>query len=299
MRAWLYVGSCFALAAGAAMADVPADPRPACAPYSAASDPFEPTGDTDRRLAELATREGLADSLSETQVYGLGALYRLGRAHPAALVDQDLAKARRYLEQASLDGQVEALASLAELELTAGQPMQAMMWAQLFVKAMRVRDKGRGLGYPAHILKRILAELPPGTREQQERALTAFMQVQGEKFRARLAQPKAPASDCRDSSKDWPVTLVTDRALLVRPKGRPALPLQSATSGFAMFHVLVAPDGTIASVRVVESVPSARMAQDLDALLREMHFNPVDAAAPPREVFVPLSLDAGEARLAD
>lgn len=301
MRARPFVALCLALAAGAAMADLPGDPRPACAPYSAASDPFEPTGDPALRLAELARREGDVAALTGTELYGLGALYRLGREHPAGLVGQDLAKARRYLELASWSGQIEALASLAELELAAGHPGEAMMWAQVYVKAMRVRDKGRGLGYPAHLLKRILLQLPPSSKVEQERLLGEFMRAQGEKFRAHQAQAKdaQDAADCRRVDEDWPTRLVTDRAALVRPKGRPARRLEAATSGFAFFHLLVDPSGGIASVRVIESVPTARMAQDLDALLREMHFNPVDASAPGRQVLVPLSLDRGEVRLRD
>jgi hypothetical protein len=289
---------CLLLITTRALAEEPPAALPACEPYSAAADLFNPKGDTALRLASLAKMEAAPDTLDESALYGLGALYRQGREHPAALVDQDLDKARRYLEDASLDGQIEALGSLAELELADGQPMQAMMWAQLFVKAMRVRDRGQGLGYPAYLLRRVLAELPPGSREEQERRLAAFMPAQAEKFTARQARAKA-APDCRTVDEDWPISLATDRARLTRPKGRPALALESASSGFTMFSLSVHPDGSIADVRVIESVPTARMAAQLDPLLREMHFNPVDASAPPRQVWVPLSLNRGEARLLD
>lgn len=291
----------WAAAASPAWAEVPAAALPACEAHAPAADTFNPDGDLDLRLASLAKMESAAETLDEVSLYGLGALYRLGREHPAGLVDQDLAKARRYYEQATLGGNIEALASLAELELAAGQPMQAMMWTQVYVKAKRISGRGLGLGYPAHLLKRVLAKLPPSSQAEQERQLAVFMQVQGDKFRAWQARPVAAdaAPACRTVNDDWPISLATERDKLARPKGRPARALESASSGFTMFRLSVHPDGSIADVRVIESVPTARMAAQLEPLVREMYFNAVDASAPQRQAFVPLSLDRGEVRLRD
>jgi hypothetical protein len=291
---------CLLLGAGPALAQEPAGALPPCEPYVAAADAFNPDGDLDLRVASLAKMESAPDTLEAQWMYGLGALYRLGRDHPAGLVDQDLAKARRFYEQASLDGHIEALASLAELELAAGQPMQAMLWAQVYVKAKRISGRGRGLGYPAYLLKRVSARLPPGSGAEQDRQLALFMRNQGEKFRARLARPKAEDAtpDCRTVEDDWPTSLA-NRAQVSLPKGRSALALDAATSGFALFSLTVDPDGRIAEVRVIDSVPTGWMAVQMDTLVREMQFNPVDPSAPQRRVLMPLSLDRGEARLLD
>lgn len=305
MRSVTVLLVCLVLAAGPALADpvtgAPADARPDCPAYSSASDPFDPSGDLALRLAALAKMESEAASLDGFQLYGLGALYRLGRAHPAALVDQDLAKARRYYTEASLAGQVEAYASMAELELAAGAPMVAMTWAQVYTQAERVRGSGKGLGYPASLIKRVSAAVRPGTRDEQKRQLAEFMQSHGEKFRARaaLTQAAEAAPACRAVDEVWPISLATERAKLSEPRGRAALKLAGANSGQAMFHLMVDPDGSIASVRVIESVPTADSARALDGVLRQMSFNAVDASAPQRGVMVPLTLDTGEARLRD
>lgn len=301
MRSILGFALCLALAAGAARAESSADTRPACPGYSSASDPFDPSGDLALRRAALAKMESDVASLNAFQLYGLGALYRLGREHPAALVDQDLAKARRYYVEASLGGEVDAYASMAELELAAGAPMEAMTWAQVYTNAERVRGRGKGLGYPASLIKRVAAAVRPGTRDEQKRRLDEFMLSHGEKFRARLAQTQAADASptCRSIEEDWPIRLATEREKLAMPRGKATLTLAGANSGKALYHLMVAPDGSIASVRVIESLPTAASARALDGVLRQMSFNAVEPSAPLRGVVVPLSLDSGEARLRD
>lgn len=301
MRSTLGILLALAMAAGPALAETSDGARPACPTYSSVSDPFDPSGDLALRQATLAKMESEAASLSAFQLHGLGALYRLGRAHPAALVDQDLAKARRYYVEASLGGEVDAYASMAELELAAGVPMEAMTWAQVYTNAERVRGRGQGLGYPASLIKRVAAAVRPGMRDEQKRRLAEFMQSHGEKFRARLAQAQAadPGPTCRAVEEDWPIRLATEREKLSMPRGKAALRLAGANSGKAVYHLMVAPDGSIASVRVLESLPTAASARALEGVLRQMSFNAVDASAPLRAVVVPLSLDSGEARLRD
>ena len=284
-----------ALASGPALATDAAPPLPACEAYALDADPFNAAGDRALRTAELARREADAASLSEVQLFGLGALYRLGREHPAALVDQDLGKARYYLGEAALAGHIEAYASMAELELAAGQPMEAMVWAQVYTKAMRVRDKGRGLGYPANLLRRIGS---PGSAARQDARLAAFMQAQGQAHRARQAlAAQAPAKPaCRAAEDDFPVTLVTDLSALSNPQGM-GLPMDDARSGYALFHLVVDPGGRITAVNVIESLPTAAAAVPLERIARAMTFNAVPASAPDRQALAPISLDDGTARL--
>lgn len=300
---WLVV-LVLGLAAGVSRAEEGGAALPACEPYSPASDVFNPEGDLAQRLASLAKMEAAPESFEPHWLLGLGALYRLGRDHPASLVDQDLAKARRYLEESAMRGQVEASASLAELELAAGQPMQAMMWAQVFVKAMRVRDAANNQqGYPAHLLRRVQVELPANSREEQARQLSEFMRVQGEKFRSTMAMAKvkaaATAPTCRAVNHDWPIRFEGKHPRPAWSPGRGARGRDPASSGFTMFHLTVAPDGSVTDLRVAESVPTASMALQTDYLARHMRFNAVDPAAPPRQALLPLSLDLGEARLRD
>ena len=301
MRARLFVALCFALAAGAAMADVPADPRPACAPYSAASDPFEPDGDPALRLAELARREGdVADARLEPNCTGSVRCIAWGASilrrwwtrtwpRPAATSSwpRGAGRSRRW-------------PAWPNSNWPPASPGEAMMWAQVYVKAMRVRDQGRGLGYPAHLLKRILLELPPSSKDEQERLLGEFMRAQGEKFRAHQAQAKdaQDAADCRRVEDDWPTRLVTDRAALVRPKGRPALPLQRHQR-----LRLVQPAG--GSVRRDRQRARHRVGADgahgagPRRPAARNALQPGGRFGTGRQVLVPLSLDRGEVRLRD
>lgn len=276
--------------------------RPACDAYVAAADPYNASGDAALRRSALAEMERDPAKLTPIQWYGLGALYRLGREHPAALVDQDLVKARRYLEEASLRGQIAAYASMAELELAAGKPLEAMAWTQVYVSAMRLSARGRGLGYPADLVKRVGAAQRPGSRKAQEQYLQVFMQSHGAKFHARQAEmpDEDVVPDCRAANEDWPITRVSDGLSNQGGVGRgQRLKFESARTGSALFLIVVAPDGSVADAHAIESVPAARAAEDLVALVREMRFNAVDASAPPRLAFAPLSYSDGTARLRD
>jgi hypothetical protein len=102
------------------------------------------------RDAPKATREAAMQQLVAHAQAGdgyaafyLGALYRQGMDHPAQWVEQDVETARFWLDKcvASQRCPLVALASLAELELAAGNAKPAMQWAQAWVVLDRELDK--------------------------------------------------------------------------------------------------------------------------------------------------------------
>lgn len=133
------------------------------------------TGEQERRalMAKLVAR---AHGDGHAAFY-LGALYRSGMDHPARLFERDLETARHWLQKCVEAAQCPllALASLAELELAAGNPKAAMQWAQAWVildrevdRQERADDRYRQTkgapyqhtSYQAYLLKRCYKAMP-------------------------------------------------------------------------------------------------------------------------------------------
>ena len=88
----------------------------------------------ERQLVEAGRVRAVAETGDAYAQYLLGTLYRLGKSHPAKLFERDDEKAGKYLSNAAVNGQVLAMAGMAELELRRKQPMKAMIWAQAFAR---------------------------------------------------------------------------------------------------------------------------------------------------------------------
>jgi len=95
------------------------------------------------RHASMLKLVGLAQSGQGYPAFILGALYRHGMDHPARLVERDEETARHWLEKCveSRNCPLLALASLAELELAAGNARPAMQWAQAWIVLDREHDR--------------------------------------------------------------------------------------------------------------------------------------------------------------
>lgn len=128
-----------------------------------------------QRAMQVAVKHALAGD--GQAAYYLGALYRHGSAHPAKLVEKDLPSARRWLRTCveSTHCPLVALASLAELELEAGDARGAMQWAQAWVvldrelRRLELQDERRrlphetlysGTAYQAFLLSRCYKAMP-------------------------------------------------------------------------------------------------------------------------------------------
>ena len=107
------------------------------------------------RQASMLKLVGLAQSGQGYPAFILGVLYRHGMDHPARLVERDEETARHWLEKCvgSKGCPLLALASLAELELAAGNAKPAMQWAQAWVVLDREHERQS-------------RDRPPRTREE-------------------------------------------------------------------------------------------------------------------------------------
>ncbi|NKF22046.1 hypothetical protein [Solimonas marina] len=107
---------------------------------------FDNTATEDARQQALQDAEQLADKKDAQALYLLGTLYAWGKRGPAKLVDEDDAKAARYLSNAVVGGQLDALPRLIEVELKLGEPREAAVWAVVNAHFSDLnRDEGSGV----------------------------------------------------------------------------------------------------------------------------------------------------------
>jgi hypothetical protein len=117
------------------------------------------------RSTELSKLIESAEAGNRQDQYLLGTLYRLGREHPSKVMDQDLGKAEIYLSNAATHGVLNAMAGMAEMELSRNRPLQAMIWTQAYIHYKEVAQKkfalpdDRKKEYQASLLSRCLDAL--------------------------------------------------------------------------------------------------------------------------------------------
>ena len=289
------------LVCGAAHADT--TELPPCPADDLAADLLNPEGDAGRR--QVVLEELIADGKTTGRYsrYLLGSLYRLGREHPAALLDRDVAKAKPLLAHAALDGYLMAMAAMAEIELAAGKPMDAMVWAQAYVHFKRKLEpvpEGFAEAYPADLLDRIYDRLGRSSAHDKEIAeyLAAFVATHGPKIEAGHGKPPTGNPTCRRTSADWPTKRIADDGGRIRVAHTRAARAISSP-GQVLFKLWIAPDGQVAKVLVVDSLPDMSAAEGLRGSVERMRFNAVAAEAPLRSVLLPMSFDDRSVSLRD
>lgn len=306
MRRVFAWGAAVALAASLSPALAEDAQLPLCAPEDPATLPVNPDGDEALRRAKVASWEAQgaqADSFVKLQ---LGAFYRLGRSHPAGLLERDIAKARTLLAHAALGGQLTAMASSAELELEHGDPMAGMVWAQLYAHYMQREFPSQLRTYQADLLKRAFDALPRGEKTDQEiDAQTGwFLGTYGAAIDAALSpdKPAAPAAqkNCRPIPDVYPTQrdLESDRVPLAG--GRNTIErYRLYDPGMALFLLHISPSGEVAHAMVVESLPGSAAGQGLMRNVRRLRFNPVADDAPTRAVLMPMTFSDGSVKFRD
>ncbi|WP_374603915.1 hypothetical protein [Arenimonas sp.] len=304
MRAAFAWSLAFALAAGLSVARAEEPALPLCASPDLASLPENPDGDPALRLATLARWQ--AEGATPNQTFRAGALYRMGKAHPAALVEADLQKARDLLAKAALAGELTAMASSAELELRHGDAFSGMVWAQLYAHYMQVTHPSRFRTYQADLIKRGFAALPPG--EETERRIVAYVQGFFDKYGAgidaALASTKdagaSPERDCRPVHEVYPVERRLDSHRVPLAGGSNTIKRARLHGpGLALFRLHVAPSGEVSQALVIESLPGPAAGKGLRASALRMRFNAVAEDAPIRVVYLPMTYDDQSVRVRD
>ncbi len=292
IRGWTAWGL-LALAGAACAGEAP---RPLCESIPVEHWIFNPAGDRDVRLAELAGHEARFSELAPDQKRWLASLYWHGEKHPAALVVRDVEKARRWFAESAVDGDLMAMASSAELELADGDAFAGMMWAQIFVLHLRSwKPKGTTPEtYPADLMQRAFRTLPRGrySTEQIDDTLNAFMDKYGARIEAGRQRQLAAEADakgdrpsCEQPALAYPTEARSRRGQVSRasPSGEyPRVP------GWATFHVRINSDGKVTHAFVMETLPGPSFGPEFVRTIRKLAFNSVDPSAPPRDVVVPL-----------
>lgn len=153
--------------------------------------------DTDPAAREASMRKlvSLAQSGHGYSAFILGVLYRHGMDHPARLVERDDETARHWLDKCvdSKGCPLIVLASLAELELAAGNTRPAMQWAQTWVvldreltrqsrtRPLRTRDEEyQYTSYQAYLIGRCY-KVMPNTRDPSALGMQWFNELRGER----------------------------------------------------------------------------------------------------------------------
>jgi hypothetical protein len=277
------------------------DERPICPARDIEASLYNPDGDLSRRQEALATL--VADSGKRGEFgwyrhtrYLVGSLYRLGREHPAALVDRDLDKAKLLLSHAALEGSLRAMASMAEAELSDGDAMSAMVWAQVYAHYMRKYSSHRGSDtYAADLLDRAYARVGRTSAAQRDitQYVNAFVATHGPKIESAFS-PKADGRTwtptCRPLNDVWPLKQVKGDDKIARIRGDRST-RSKARPGIALFEIWVNPEGGVVKALVIDSLPDRVTAEILRDSVEALRFNAVAPDAPLRPGMVPVSFN--------
>lgn len=127
--------------------------------------------------------------------YIVGSLYRIGRALDANVVDADTDQAKRYLSTAAGHGRVLAMAKMAELELAAKRPMDAMVWTQLYIRYKEqspdMKSAAAVDNYAADLLHRVAAVFDPKQTEQLKAYIAVFVEKYDAAVKAGISESAA------------------------------------------------------------------------------------------------------------
>lgn len=326
MRCLLVAGLCVAVAAQAraqqaATPAAPADAAPAAtqAPVPAAV-PTLALDDLETLLSLRAAPEARAQMLAQVvalagkgdgaSAYVLGVLYRNGEAHPAHLVPRDLDTARYWLERCLGMPRCPllALASLAELELSAGNAKPALQWAQGWValdrefttrareiegRRVRPSQRNRDTAYHAYLLERCYAAMPSGDRDAIGLSWFNAFRVQWGRVLDRMLFAQLDALQAQDGEEAGGLTARAEnqrrKTVLDSPMDLPVTPALS------LFLMRGDPQGgRPESALVLEALPSPNAARGLEALARDFKTAPYPAAAGQRRYdLIPMSFNRG------
>ncbi|HEU0152990.1 MAG TPA: hypothetical protein VFQ84_06570 [Arenimonas sp.] len=287
----------FCLATSPALAQAPsgvdgAAQAPRCYDIARVVDPTVPAA----LVAEdIATLRAVAESGSRPAAYLLGTLYRLGPSHPAKRLPQDPEQADRWLRQAAVAGDLNAMAGLAENALAQGRAREGLVLALARAHyAMNHPDPQhrKVLAYGADLVRRGFEALgEPRTEALEAEVLAdvqAFVSEWGDGIVAGILASRETkrVSGCPGDIDDarWPLEIRGVSSVLLRSDRAP-----DAAPHFAMFHLVVRPDGRVARALAVDFSPGPEVIRPLKRSAEGMIFNKLEGA-PPRRALLPLTM---------
>lgn len=266
---------------------------------------LDPASTATDRSAQLALLQAAADKREAWAMYQLGTLYRLGDGHPANVLPRDLDKARVYLSNAAILGAVPPLAGMAELELEANRPLDALTWTYIYLyysrgegapkqKTTPYQRIWQGDGYDADLLSRVLASAEDAGVDRKSAGgyAEAFIAKYDQIIRAALAKLQQEAKQAAR------IELATNTVAMVSPN-RQARVAEVATSTTATFLLLFGGDGKPEKIVVEDILPGKRNAtiEPLLNIARRARIKPLPPGSEPELARMPVSIIADNKRL--
>lgn len=243
----------------------------------------------DTPLAErrkiLAIFEHDAEMGDYYKQYIVGSIYRLGEHGAVPIVPQDLAKARRYLSNAAVNGYRTAMAKMAELELADHHPLDAMVWAQIYgyytgvFDAKTPRDK---TSFYAELVYRISKWLPKKQMPTVVDDLNQFIANYDTHVRA---GSKAIEEDYSRQS------LTRTYAPSQADHADPSLP-----SGAADYVIAFRPDGTAAQAWLLDAMPTPEVGHSMREIAMRTRVTPDPGTKTLRYASMPVRFISGRYR---
>lgn len=253
---------------------------------------LDPDADPDARQAQLRLLEARAAQGTRWSNYVLGSLYRLGKQHPAELVERDADRATVHLRQAALAGETYAMSGLSELLLLEGEPRAALVWAHAFVHYRRVfgqlagHPSERRQAYAASLLLRCRStmERSTGDRSPIQADLDEFVARHDAGIRAGMIESLQATADTLEARPNNALTQVSSRTL------RRSM-VEAGEPGLALYRIGVGRDGRVKRVLIVDTAPDRRFGWRMRSIARATRFNPSPGADPLRWAVLPMQFD--------
>ena len=242
----------------------------------------------------------------------LGALYRQGMDHPAQLVEKDVETARFWLEKCveSARCPLFALASLAELELAAGNTKPAMQWAQAWVvldRELENRTRGtkphqnttdaqyKNTAYQAYLIGRVYKAMSKvkDPDAQGREWFDELRKARGAQLdRMLFAQLEGEGGTATWNSSKLQMSAENQREKVMTPDAR--IPI-GPSLGLFLYRGNPA-GGRAESLWMIEGLPTPASARGLDAQARSFRIKPyaLDEDGKRAYALLPISFNDGE-----
>ncbi|MBE1159021.1 hypothetical protein [Dyella acidiphila] len=185
-------------------------------------------------------------------LYVLGSLYHMGQHASGSPVTEDPDKASLYLSNAAIRGSVLAMAKMAELKLATGQYREAMNWAQIYAHyaLMSKRDRESRDAYAAELVQRVMDHIGDSQMAAIMADVNSFVAANDLSIKTGIAGET-----------------LFNHLHPTSPRNHFKAPLDERLpdAGIADFIIAFKPDGSAASVQLVDAMPRA----DVAGVLRE------------------------------
>jgi hypothetical protein len=256
---------------------------------------FDPDVPADLATADIAVMRAVAERGGDDAAYLLGTLYRLGPTHPAKRLPHDPALADRWLRQAALAGNLSAMTGLAENSLAQGRAREGLVLA-LASAHYRMNHPSpaqrKVARYQADLVRRGFEALGEPRTEQLEAEVLAevqaFVSEWGDGIAAGILASQQPStvSGCPGDIDDarWPLEIRGVSSILLKSDRAP-----DDDAHFAMFHLVVKPDGRVARALPIDFSPGPELIRPLTRSAEGMIFNKLEDA-PLRRALLPLMM---------